>query len=209
MQIPAGAFGEWLSKARASLLGDCGADVLCGDCTGCCTSGYSVQLRPEDARARAAIPAEFVSRAPGFPSGHLTMRPLPDGTCPMLREGKCSIYAQRPQTCRDFDCRIFAAAGVDAGGAEKAAINRRVRQWQFTYPSETDKLAHDAVMAAASFIRNHPGCFTRPVPSAPMGIAVLAIKCYALFLDPSIQTKSDVEIASAINTICRDFETGQ
>ena len=51
----------------------------------------------------------------------------------MLSCGNCTIYAQRPQTCLDYDCRVFAAAGIDAGGADKAVINRRVHEWRFRF----------------------------------------------------------------------------
>jgi Fe-S-cluster containining protein len=27
---------------------------------------------------------------------------LEDGTCPYLKDGRCSIYASRPKTCRDY-----------------------------------------------------------------------------------------------------------
>ncbi len=53
------------------------------------------------------------------------------GRCPMLQNGRCAIYPHRPQTCRDYDCRIFAATGIDAGGKEKAAVNARAARWRF------------------------------------------------------------------------------
>ena len=137
------------------------------------------------------------------------MPALPDGLCPMLHSGKCSIYRDRPQTCLDYDCRIFAAAGIDAGGADKAVINRRVRQWRFSYPSEADKSVHEAVLAAASFIQKRRASFAAGrVPSAPTGIAVLAIKAHAVFLSADIETRSDTEIAAAILNAGREFDTG-
>ena len=204
--IAAGPFGSWLTQARASLRGNGGVDVPCGDCTGCCTSSYSVQLRPEDERAAAKIPVRFLVHAPGFPSAHMTMRALPDGTCPMLHAGRCSIYRERPQTCLDYDCRIFTAAGILAGGADKAVINRRVREWRFTYPTEADRRAHDAVLAAASFIQERRASFPGRIPTAPMGIAVLAIKAYGIFLDPQTQTMSHAEIALAILSAVKEFD---
>ena len=178
-------------------------DVPCGDCVGCCVSGYSVQLRPEDDSARAQIPAELLVSPPGFPPGHLTVPPRPDGLCPMLHAGKCTIYHVRPQTCLDYDCRIFAAATIEAG---KPIIDKRVREWRFSYPSETDQLEHAAVRAAAAFLREHRDSFTVRVPTAPMGIAVFAIKAYAVFLDPNIRTKPAREIASAMLEAIRMFD---
>lgn len=207
-EVAAGPFGAWLRQMRRSLLGNEGMDVPCGDCDGCCVSGYSVQLRPEEHRAAARIPATFVVSAPGFPKGHLTVGPLPSGVCPMLEGGKCSIYADRPQTCLDYDCRIFAAAGIDAGGEDKAVINKRVREWRFSYPSQLDQQEHAAVRAVAAFIRDRRDSFTVRVPAGPMGIAVFAIKAYSVFLDPHIATKSDPEVARAIIDTARGFDAG-
>ena len=201
--VAAGPFSEWLRRMRRSLKGDEGMDVPCGDCVGCCVSGYSVQLRPEDARARAQIPAELLVTPPGFPAGHLTVQPKPDGLCPMLHAGRCTIYHVRPQTCLDYDCRIFAAAGIDAG---KLIIDKRVREWRFSYPSETDRSEHEAVRAAASFIREHRNSFSVRVPTAPMGIAVFAIKAYAVFLEPVTNTMSARGIARAMIEAIRMFD---
>jgi Fe-S-cluster containining protein len=204
--VAAGAFSAWLRAMRRSLLGNEGMDVPCGDCVGCCVSGYSVQLRPEDHKAAARIPATFIVSAPGFTKGHLTVRPLSNGLCPMLDDGKCSIYSVRPQTCLDYDCRIFAAAGIDAGEG-KDVINKRVHEWRFSYPDRTDELEHAAVRAAATFIRDRRESFTVRVPAGPMGIAVFAIKSYAVFLDAKMSDKSDAEVARAIIDAVRAFDS--
>lgn len=201
--VAAGPFSDWLRRMRRSLQGNEGMDVPCGDCVGCCVSGYSVQLRPEDDRARAQIPAELLVSPPGFPPGHLTVQPKPDGLCPMLHAGRCTIYHVRPQTCLDYDCRIFAAAGIEAG---KPIIDQRVHEWRFSYPSETDRLEHEAVRAAATFIREHRDSFNVRVPTAPMGIAVFAIKAYAVFLDPETKTRLPAEIARAMIDVARMFD---
>lgn len=206
--VAAGPFSAWLQRMRRSLVGNEGMDVPCGDCVGCCVSGYSVQLRPEDHKAAAKIPATFVVSAPGFTKGHLTVRPLPNGLCPMLEDSKCSIYGVRPQTCLDYDCRIFAAAGIDAGGDDKAVINERVRQWRFSYPEQTDLREHEAVRAAATFIRDRRDSFPVRVPAGPMGIAVFAIKSYQVFLEPAVTARSDTEVARAILDAARSFDSG-
>lgn len=205
--IPAGAFGEWLRAFRASLQGDAGMAVPCGDCTGCCISGYSVQLRPEDRAARDSIPPRLLVRAKGFSSGSLVMPPLPDGVCPMLKEGGCSIYAHRPQTCLDYDCRVFAAAGIDAGNG-KFVINRRVRAWWFEYPQQEDRNFHDAVRRAAAFIREERASFgSAPVPASPTGIAVLAVKTYEVFLQGDPIAESG-QRARAVLDAAREFDSG-
>ena len=112
----AGPFGAWLASARASLRGDGrGMDVPCGDCVGCCTSSLFVHVRPEESATLAVIPSRLLVRAPGRPRGHRLLGFAEDGSCPMFTARACSIYAQRPRTCRDYDCRMFAAAGIDAG----------------------------------------------------------------------------------------------
>lgn len=205
-RISAGAFGEWLSQFRASLRGDGGAEVPCGDCVGCCVSAYHVPIRPQDALARASIPKAFLVAAPGQPPNHTMMKYLADGTCPMLSDGECSIYDRRPQTCRDYDCRVFAAAGIDAGGPDKAAINRRIRAWRFSYSSEADRSTHRAVLEAAAFIRGKRASFPGGhAPSAPTGIAVLALKTYSVFMDSTVTSFSDEEIALRIVEASREF----
>jgi Fe-S-cluster containining protein len=207
--VAAGPFSDWLRKMRRSLKGNEGMDVPCGDCVGCCVSGYSLQLRPEDHKAAARIPATFVVSAAGFAKGNLTVRALENGLCPMLDDGKCSIYSVRPQTCLDYDCRIFAAAGIDAGGEDKAVINKRVREWRFSYPERIDELEHAAVRAAAAFIRDCRDSFTVRVPAGPMGIAVFAIKAYEVFLDPTIGAKQPPDVARAIIDAARRFDSFQ
>lgn len=203
--LPAGAFGAWLKSARASLQGEGGSDVPCGDCVGCCVSSYFIPLRPRDTAALDEIPAKFLSAAQ--PRGHWMMGYREDGTCPMLRDRKCSIYAHRPQTCRDYDCRIFAAAGMEAGGSDKSVINERVRAWRFTYADENDRAAHRAVAAAATFIREKREHFPGGrAPTAPTGIAVLAVKVYELFLDEAAERRDAGELAADVVAMARAFD---
>jgi hypothetical protein len=183
--IDAGDFGAWLSQARAALRGSAGSRVPCGDCTGCCTSSYSIEVRPADAAALERIPAASLFRSLGSAAGNWTVRPNQDGTCPMLSCGNCTIYAQRPQTCLDYDCRVFAAAGIDAGGVDKAVINRRVHAWRFRFASDEERRAQLAIQAAATFVRVERAHF--PPGYAPLnalGIAALALRVYPVFLPP-------------------------
>jgi hypothetical protein len=171
-------------------------------------SSYSILVRPEDKQALNAIPTGLLKNAPSLGPGIKAMGYLPNGKCPMLSAGKCSIYAARPQTCRDYDCRIFAAAGLEAG-VDKVVINRRVRAWRFTYPTDADKLAHNAVRAAAAFIKDNKASFQGRVPTAPSGIAVLAIKAFSVFLAPDVGKQSERDIASAIIDTSREFDASK
>jgi hypothetical protein len=124
----------------------------------------------------------------------------------MLSCGRCTIYAQRPQTCLDYDCRVFAAAGIAAGGADRAVINRRVHAWRFQYASDEDRRVHAAIAAAAAFIRDARAHF--PPGTAPvnaLGIAALALRVYPVFLPPG-PTGDAADIARSVVTVREAFD---
>jgi hypothetical protein len=197
--IAAGEFGAWLRQMQSVFRGERAADVPCGDCVGCCVSSYFIHVRQEDGAARARIPPRHLVPAPGLPAGTMLLGFAADGSCPMLAATRCSIYAERPRTCRDYDCRIFAAAGIDAGGPDKSTINARVRAWVFSYASDADARAHRAVRAAASFIRANASHFPGGrVPTNESELAVLAIKVHAVFLRREVETASPASVAAAI-----------
>lgn len=203
--IAAGEFGAWLKQARAALQGRGGMSVPCGDCVGCCTSHYSILLRPHDA-ALDIVPVAVLSSVPELHYPHAKMKPRADGTCPMFVSGQCSIYAQRPQTCLDYDCRVFTAAGIEVG-ADKPTINRRIHAWAFTYENNSAHEAHAAIRAAAAFIQHHAAAFpSQWAPTSPSGIAVLAIKVYELFLTTSDIEEPVAQRASAIVSASRMFD---
>lgn len=204
--IDAGDFGTWLLQTRAMLRGEPGPEVPCGTCVGCCVSSYPVPVRAHEFASLAAIPIEHLATS----ASHRTLIvALPDGRCPMLNADAsgCSIYAHRPLTCRDYDCRIFAAAGIAAGSDERSVINARVRQWRFNYRNTADRLAHVAVTSAAAFIREHALRFQSRAPSTPTGLAVLAIKVYPVFLDSSMQTSAPELIVESILQAAREFDS--
>lgn len=204
--VAAGYFGAWLAQTRAALRGEGGVDVPCGACVGCCISSYPIPLRPEDRRAIDEVPVEFYAHTS---SGQILMTPRENGACPMFHSGLCTIYDARPQTCKDYDCRIFAAAGIAAGGPERTVINRRVTEWRFTYAHESERELHDAVRASAAFIRDKASAFSGSVPTAPTGIAVLAIKTYKVFLRANLAAHSDADIAREIVAASRAFDDGR
>lgn len=195
--LPAGDFGAWLRGVRAARAAGGGTDVPCGSCTGCCTSGYFIHIGPDETDTLARIPRPLLFPAPGLPPGHVVLGYDERGHCPMLVDGACSIYEDRPRSCRQYDCRVFPAAGIDtAGGDEKAAINRHVARWRFTYPREDHRDAHDAVRAATAFLRRHADAFPDGVvPSNPTQLAVLAIAVHELFLPERRATERDLVAA--------------
>jgi hypothetical protein len=132
-----------------------------------------------------------------------------DGYCPMLVARNCSIYEHRPKTCRTFDCRVLAAAGLLEEGRWSDRINQRVRAWKFTYATAESMQRHDAVMRAASFIRSSASLFPGGrVPTRPLDIAVLAVKVHEVFA-PSNLSRPPAELAAAVVESSRRFESAE
>jgi hypothetical protein len=139
MSHAAGTFSSWLDDTIAALAVGGDSDVPCGTCVGCCSSAQFVHVTPDDIDALAHIPDELLFPAPGAPKGHRLMGYDEDGRCPMLTDVGCSIYEHRPQTCRQYDCRVFAATGVET---DKPLVAAQVAQWTFDVdvPDRLDQL---------------------------------------------------------------------
>jgi len=211
--LPAGSFSSWLRRTRSAQVKENGVDVPCGECNACCRSSYFIHIRPEETQTLTRIPGKLLSSAPGLPEGNVLLGYDENGRCPMLIDDKCSIYEHRPLTCRNYDCRIFPAAGIAAGDDDKALITRRIQRWKFSYPTERDRKQHSAVQAAATFLRERAECFPAgAVPSNSTQLAVLAIKVYDVFLkynDGSVKTgrvSPDLEVAKAVMEANEKFD---
>src|SRR5687767_5354407 len=179
--LEGGDFSSWVTDMQGALRGEHGSDVACGSCTACCTASQFVHIAPDEKDTLSRIPSVLLFPAPRMPRGHVLLGYDERGHCPMLVDNRCSIYEHRPRTCRTYDCRIFPAAGlvIDDG---KILIARQARRWQFSFPSEADRIQHDAVRAAAIFLREHAGDLpTETVPTNTTQLAVLALQVHELF----------------------------
>jgi Fe-S-cluster containining protein len=184
--VDAGEFGQWLLGSDATQVNGADADVPCGTCNGCCKSFYFIHITPDDKKALKAIPEPLLFAAPGLPEGHFVMGYNKHGHCPMLIDDRCSIYFERPQTCRAYDCRIFSAAGMEPGETDKALVSERTQHWAFSYASEKNRQQHAAVQTAAAWLRSAqqdtnsklPEGF---IPSNSTQLAVLALQIHSLF----------------------------
>jgi hypothetical protein len=191
--IPTAPFGAWLRALEAS--GRTGADmeVECGSCRGCCTSSYFIPIGPGESRALARIPKRLLFPAPGK-RGYL-LGYDERGHCPMFRNDACIIYADRPQACRAYDCRVFAATGFREDG--KPAVAGQGERWRFAFPDPEDARLFAAVQAAARFLREHGAEFPAGfLPSQPTQLAALAIRVHAVFLGKNPR-KADILAAMA------------
>jgi hypothetical protein len=201
---PAGQFSAWLKQTREAQLEPRDIDVACGDCTACCTSSYFIHVRPDDKAAISHIPKELLFPAPGLPKGNMVLGFDENGHCPMLVNNRCSIYEFRPQTCRTYDCRLFTAVGIPAGGADKSLINQKAHEWEFDYPSLRDFTEQQAVKSALSFLQKNKTLFPEGVvPDHPTPLALMAIKIYFIFLTES---HSDQQRVTDIMTELKIFE---
>ncbi|HET9622504.1 MAG TPA: YkgJ family cysteine cluster protein [Kofleriaceae bacterium] len=195
-------FGGWLAatrqRFRLPVLGE-GATVPCGTCSACCRASLFIHIRPDETQTLARIPRRLVFPAPGAPKGHVVMGYNERGECPMWTGAACAIYDHRPQTCRDFDCRVLAATGLtDDDHAEIAA---QAARWKFTYRGAADRSEHARVRAAAAFLRDHGDAFPAGrLPRHPAQLAALAIRVYDVIADrlAGEARPSDTEIARAV-----------
>ena len=180
--VPAGGYAQWVASVRAAIEGGATMDVPCDGCTACCRSSQFIHIGPDEADARAHVPAPLLFAAPGLPAGHVLMGYDERGHCPMLVDDRCSIYEHRPRTCRTYDCRVIAATGVELDADQHRIAERAVR-WRFGHPTEIDEVRHDAVRAAATYVRAHRDDLPAgSVPGNPTQLAVLAIDVHDVFL---------------------------
>jgi Fe-S-cluster containining protein len=177
--LAAGDFSSWLRGMQAALREERDSDVPCDGCTACCTSSQFVHIASDELDTIAHIPSELLFPAPRMPRGNFVLGYDERGHCPMLIDGACSIYQHRPRACRTYDCRVFPAAGVELDDPEKAEIAARVRRWRFDYPSTTDRAQHNAVRAAATFLRAHPDAVAEERrPTTATQLAILAVEMH-------------------------------
>ena len=195
--LAAGAFSSWVTGMQAAIRGERDSEVPCHGCTACCTSSQFVHISPDETDALDHIPAELLFPAPQRPSGHVLLGYDDRGHCPMLVNGRCSIYEHRPRACRTYDCRIFPATGVVPAGAERAAVARRARRWRFSFPGRADVVALEAVRAATTFLGAHGDL----APGGGGGgggvtrLAVLAIEVHDTFVGNDPDTGDPTVIA--------------
>lgn len=184
--LDAGGFAGWIASMQAALRGDVDSDVPCGSCAACCTASHFIHIEPDESDTLAHIPAALLFPAPGLPRGHVLLGHDERGHCPMLVDGACTIYAHRPRTCRMYDCRFLAAAGVGLeDDPSKAAIAVQIRRWRFRYDTDEDRARAEAVRAAVEAIRSEVEEETR-AGSGPTdtAIAIHSIEVHEHFMPP-------------------------
>ena len=113
----------------------------------------------------------------------------------VLRARGCSIYDDRPRTCRAYDCRVQAAAGTTPDGEHDADIAARVSRWRFRLDGPDDEARWTAVHIAARRLETT----SLPADTAPRraaDVAAAAVHAHELFLDGAVP--GDQELAGAL-----------
>jgi hypothetical protein len=106
------AVARRIARERA---GGASAVVDCGACTLCCREPQHIELTP----------AELASPVLRHDGKYLLRQP--NGSCTHLIDGRCTVYDQRPRSCRAFDCRALAVAmckARSAPGVTRAGYSR-------------------------------------------------------------------------------------
>ncbi len=174
--IDAGDFKNWLEETQAALIARVPAKVPCGQCSACCKSHQFIFVDIEEHEAIAAIGESLLFPAPG--KSGFVMGFDANGHCPMFKDEHCTIYADRPHTCRTYDCRIFTASGVEP--KTQTQIATQSKHWVFSYPQPRDRTLHQAVQGAAAFLKAHDREIMAALPnldlSQPIQLALSAVK---------------------------------
>ena len=192
--LDAGEFSSWLGEIGVVLRGDGGAEVPCGSCNSCCKSSQFIHIEPDERAALARIPKKLLFPAPGLAKGHVLLGYNEQGHCPMLKNDACSIYEERPRTCRAYDCRVFPAAGLTLEDEDKPLIDLQTRRWRFSYADDDSRTAHEATKHAATFLNEHRDELAQNVvPRNPTQLAALAIQLHGLFLSTTPPNLTQVQ----------------
>ncbi len=204
-----GSFTQWLNELIGSLEGQNDTNVPCGECVACCTSSYFIHLKPTDKQTLRHIPKNIIFPAPGLPKGHFLLGYDENGHCPMFKENKCSIYNYRPETCRQYDCRVYAATGFSLENEKKPLISSQTKHWKFDISSASDAEAMQAVKLAAKFITEHYAYFPAGfIPSSIPQQAIMAIRIYTVFIGLS-QEKIDGQVKELVKSVVLKFDQKQ
>ncbi len=191
--LDAGEFSDWLEGMDRALRGHAESNVPCGDCNACCRSRYFIELRPDDVGARRRIPAALIFDAPGAPAGYKVLGYDEHGQCPMLVSRICSIYGDRPGTCRTYDCRMFAATGLAEPGSDRADVTARAARWRFSYRDDASRDRHRLLQTGARRLLEMLREDVVAGPGNASQLAMLAVRLFPVFTDLAGHLEADNE----------------
>lgn len=151
MEWNAGPFSEWLELTQNAILTGCEVDVPCRDCSACCKSGFNIAVSKKEKEIMERVPKSLLLEFPGVPDIYY-LEPDLQGRCHLLEKKLCSIYEDRPWSCRTYDCRIYTATGILPDEKAQSPVNQRIRSWKFSYPTQLDRDQHIKLLRAAALL---------------------------------------------------------
>ncbi|MDH4274279.1 MAG: hypothetical protein OEW08_04500, partial [Gammaproteobacteria bacterium] len=102
-------------------------------------------------------------------------------------------------TCKQYDCRVFAAT-QDMAYEESPAIKERIKTWRFKYSTNKSVEAQQAVNVAIKFLADNATRFPKGVvPRTLPQRAVMAIRIHTEFI--GYKNEMDKEIGLLIDKI--------
>lgn len=207
--MPAGAFAAWLEQyLRAQTQPEPAGEVPCGDCTACCKASYFIAIADEERATIERIPRVHLTVSTHNPP-EWALDQSCSGSCPMLVNDACSIYANRPRACRRFDCRVFAATAISPGSGPRTAVNQQVWRWRFDYPSAADAIRQTALLNAVAFMQRRADLIDpAAAPADTSELAKAAVCVHEVFLQVHIEQQDDEQIAAALNQKLRTIAAG-
>lgn len=132
---PSGSLLRFLRKLEQGLKQQ-NVDVPCNGCTACCRDPeFHVDLTVEETKRFPHVEMH----------GRFVLPRQVGGECINLIDGRCVVYADRPRTCRVYDCR-YHLFGLPLA-AECSIMREAVAQWEpFRLPTDEDKIAWAAIV---------------------------------------------------------------
>lgn len=147
-------FLVWLSRASDVSAGTAGPkaglNVPCGECNLCCGSYLKVTVSEEESNRDSLTIEEYEDK-----DGNTAKRVLKDsnGTCVHLTGKGCSVYEDRPATCRVFDCRQRLVANVADKHTRPMVLQWDTAEW---FTPENDIYIQAVRMAARNYAKQRP-----------------------------------------------------
>jgi hypothetical protein len=143
---PSGSVTTYLRKSTQGYLRDGSANVPCNGCTACCRDpNLFVDVTDEEAK-RLKVHQDTNMDQREYKNGVAWVLDRNEkGECVYLIDNRCSIYSERPKSCRQYDCRVHLL-GFPVDPTQTVVNQEGVLQWsQFSQPTTEDKVAGLAI----------------------------------------------------------------
>lgn len=134
----------------------------------CCRTKWHIDLSPDEYRSgryKANVMCTLTDKecrdaVPPCSYRRYRVARKKDGSCEYLEKNRCSIYSDRPQTCRDFQChggwKIMSAVFLPEDGTPDAEQNKPFRE-TFIQTLHDDQVfvSHPLLKLHTVFYRKH------------------------------------------------------